>query len=126
MLTHCELVAFAATLNPEQAKTFYGSTLGLRLIADEPFALVFDAHGTMLRLQKARSHTPPPFTVLGWKVADIASHVERLRAAGIQMERYSGFDQDAQGVWEAPDGTKVAWFRDPDGNTLSLTQFPGS
>ena len=123
MLANEELIAFAATTQPDLAKSFYSSTLGLRLVADEPYAIVFDANGTMLRLQKARSHNPPPFTVLGWRVDDISPHVKRLTEAGVVMERYPGFEQDPSGVWQAPDGTKVAWFKDPDGNTLSLTQF---
>jgi catechol 2,3-dioxygenase-like lactoylglutathione lyase family enzyme len=123
MLANSELIAFGATTQPERAKSFYGSTLGLRLIADEPFAIVFDANGTMLRLQKANRHTPPPFTALGWRVDDMAAMVQKLLTAGVQLERFQGFEQDTTGVWTAPDGTKVAWFKDPDGNVLSLTQF---
>jgi catechol 2,3-dioxygenase-like lactoylglutathione lyase family enzyme len=123
MLANSELIAFGATTQPDRAKNFYGTTLGLRLVADEPFAIVFDANGTMLRLQKARSHTPPPFTVLGWKVKDIGAEVKALTEAGVTLERFQGFEQDEAGVYKAPDGTKVAWFKDPDGNVLSLTEF---
>lgn len=118
-----ELIAFAATTDPQQSKHFYEFVLGLRLIADEEFAIVFDARGTMLRIQKAQAHTPPPFTVLGWRVDDIHSFVDRLANLGVEMVRYAGFDQDDAGVWTAPGGAQIAWFHDPDGNTLSLTEF---
>ena len=123
MLAQCELIAFGATTQPERAKAFYESVLGLRLLADEPWALVFDAHGTMLRLQKVQLFTPVPFTALGWKVDDIHARLQRLGQAGVTAERYPHLEQDPLGVWTAPGGGKVAWFKDPDGNTLSLTQF---
>ncbi|MFT3662423.1 MAG: VOC family protein [Gordonia sp. (in: high G+C Gram-positive bacteria)] len=120
-----EVVAFTATTDPDRAREFYESVIGLRLIADEEFAIVFDAGGTMLRIQKAREHTPPPFTVLGWKVENLGAVLERLRTAGVEPVRYPGFGQDDAGIWTAPDGAKIAWFTDPDGNTLSLTEFTG-
>lgn len=123
MLSHCDLIAFGVTSNAERAADFYGGVLGLALVADEPWALVFDAHGTMLRLQKVQTFAPPPFTLLGWKVIDLEAYVRKLSAAGVVLTRYPGFDQDELGIWTAPDGTKIAWFRDPDGNTLSLSEF---
>lgn len=126
MLGSAPLMAFVATDEPAASKAFYTQTLGLRLVADESFALVFDANGTPLRVQKVREHTPLPYTVLGWIVADIAAVVRRLGTEGVHFERYGWFQQDATGVWTAPDGTKVAWFRDPDGNVLSLTQQAGT
>ena len=90
---------------------------------DTPFALVFDAHGTMLRVQKVQTFTPSGHTVLGWHVGDIHETVEQLLKRGIVFERYPGLPQDEQGIWTTPDGNLIAWFTDPDGNTLSLTEI---
>lgn len=117
------LVAFAATRRPEKAKAFYGHVLGLTLVADDPFAIVFDAHGTMLRVAKVDRVVAAPYTVLGWQVQDIAGTVRELTAAGVEFERYDGMPQDDLGIWIAPSGARIAWFRDPDGNILSLTQL---
>jgi catechol 2,3-dioxygenase-like lactoylglutathione lyase family enzyme len=123
MLAQHSIIAFAATRDAVRARRFYEDVLGLRLISDEPWALVFDANGTMLRLQKVDSFTPQPFTTLGWRVLDIRAVSEALQQRGLRFERYPGFDQDELGIWTAPGGGRVAWFKDPDGNTLSLTQF---
>ena len=117
------MVALVATRDPERARRFYGEALGLRLVSDDPWALVFDAAGTRLRIQKVERLTPQPFTVLGWQVASIDAAVDGLAARGVKFERYDGMDQDARGVWTAPSGARVAWFKDPDGNTLSVTQL---
>ena len=92
-------------------------------MSEDGFAIVFDANGVMLRVQKVQSHTPPPYTVLGWEVADVHAAVEALSGRGVTVERYEGMGQDESGVWTSPAGAHIAWFRDPDGNTLSLTQF---
>ena len=123
MLTDCPLVAFVATKDAAKARSFYEQTLGLRLVSDEPWALVFDAHGTRLRIQKVDEFEPLPFTTLGWQVLDIDRAVATLAKMGVRPERYPGMDQDATGVWASPSGARVAWFKDPDGNTLSLTQL---
>lgn len=123
MLGDKKIIAFLATSQPEAAKAFYRDTLGLRLVSDESFALVFDANGTMLRIAKVNEVTVAPYTVMGWRVSDIAETVKELRAAGITFERYGSFmQQDELGIWTAPGGTRVAWFKDPDGNTLSVSQ----
>ena len=121
-----ELVAFAPTTDPAKARAFYEGVLGLRLVADEkPFALVFDANGTMLRVTTVHELKPHPFTVLGWGVADIEATVDRLVTAGVEFNRYKGMnDADPRGIWNSPSGARVAWFKDPDGNVLGLTQFP--
>jgi catechol 2,3-dioxygenase-like lactoylglutathione lyase family enzyme len=118
-------VAFVATTDPNKARAFYEGVLGLRLIQDEkPFALVFDANGIMLRITAVREHNPAPFTVLGWGVESIENTVERLIEAGVEFQRYPGInDGDPKGIWTAPGGARVAWFKDPDGNVLSVTQF---
>jgi catechol 2,3-dioxygenase-like lactoylglutathione lyase family enzyme len=122
MLASCEVVAFIATANAERARAFYAGTLGLTLVADERVALVFDAHGVTLRIAKVDAFTPQPFTVLGWRVEDIASMVENLTARGVVFERFAGMTQDDAGIWTSPDGSRVAWFKDPDGNLLSVTR----
>ena len=123
MLTHATLIAFIATEKPDQARRFYEETLGLRLIEDTEFAFVFDAGGTMLRVQKVPEWKPSQGTVLGWRVRDLESFAQRLMAHDVRPERYPYFAQDDFGIWHTPDGSKVLWFKDPDDNTLSLTEF---
>jgi catechol 2,3-dioxygenase-like lactoylglutathione lyase family enzyme len=120
-----KLVAFAPVTDAARARGFYEGVLGLRLVADErPFAMVFDAHGTMLRVTPVGAFTPPPFTVLGWEVESIEETVQRLTAAGVAFERFPGMnDGHPLGIWTAPGGAQIAWFKDPDGNLLSVTQF---
>ena len=106
-----------------RAKTFYGDIIGLALKADDGFALVFDCNGTMLRVSKVQKATVAPYTVLGWSVRDIRGKIQDLGKKGVVFERFQGFPQDDLGAWTAADGTKVAWFKDPEGNLLSLTEF---
>jgi catechol 2,3-dioxygenase-like lactoylglutathione lyase family enzyme len=115
------VVAFLATVNPERAREFYEGKLGLRFLADEESALVFDAGGTELRLQKVDHVRPPTGTALGWRVDDIEATVDGLE---VDVERYDSLEQDERGIWTAPSGARVAWFSDPDGNILSLTEPP--
>jgi catechol 2,3-dioxygenase-like lactoylglutathione lyase family enzyme len=121
-LSDTQLVAFLATRDADRARSFYAGTLGLRLVADTQHALVLDAAGTLLRIQKVDALSPHPFTALGWKVLDIALEMTEMKTKGIRFERYEFLNQDEAGVWISPDGTKVAWFKDPDGNTLSLSE----
>jgi catechol 2,3-dioxygenase-like lactoylglutathione lyase family enzyme len=123
MLNQSKVVAFVATSKPDSARRFYEETLGLRLITDDAFAVVFDADGVMLRVQKVEKHTPPNYTVLGWDVTDIRASVNELLSKGVSCERYPWLEQDESGVWTSPSGGKIAWFKDPDANILSLTQF---
>lgn len=115
-------MAFVATTNAATARRFYAEVLGLQLVEDTPFALVFDVNGTLLRVQKVERLEPPPFTVLGWQVADIDASVDALRARGVAFVEYPGMAQDERRIWQAPGGARIAWFKDPDGNTLSLAQ----
>ena len=117
------IVAFVATSKPARARRFYRDKLGLRLLSEDGFALVFDAHGTMLRVTIVEDVGARAYTVLGWRVPDIVAAARRLKDAGIRLQRYPGMGQDKQGVWTSPSGARVAWFKDPDGNTLSITQF---
>jgi catechol 2,3-dioxygenase-like lactoylglutathione lyase family enzyme len=116
-------VLFVATAEAESSRAFYERVLELEFVADEPFALVFRVGGSMLRIQKVERVAKVPYTVLGWAVEDIRGTVRRLSKAGVVFQRYDGLAQDADGIWPSPGGAFVAWFQDPDGNTLSLTQF---
>jgi catechol 2,3-dioxygenase-like lactoylglutathione lyase family enzyme len=118
-----KVIGFVATKHPASARRFYEKTLGLKLVVDDPFAVVFDANGTMLRVQKVPELVPAQHTVLGWEVSDIHAKIKELTARGVRFERFDGLPQDELGAWTTPSGAKVAWFKDPDGNTLSLTQF---
>lgn len=122
MLGSHKLVAFVATRDPVRAKAFYGDTLGLRLISEDQFALMFDAHGTVLRVSIVVELVPAKYTVLGWVVPDIVATVGELKKAGVKLEHFGFKDQDELGIWTAPGGARVAWFKDPDGNTLSVTE----
>jgi catechol 2,3-dioxygenase-like lactoylglutathione lyase family enzyme len=124
MLDGSLIMAFVATTDASRARAFYEGKLGLRVSSDEPYALVLDAGGTMLRVQKVRELAPHPFTALGWQVPDVTREVRSLVAAGVTFLRVAALDQDADAIWSAPGGARVAWFKDPDGNTLSLTELP--
>ena len=119
------IIGFVSIVDVPRAKDFYQNTLGLRLILEEPpFALVFEANGIMLRLVMAKERPPAHGTVLGWQVPEITATVKSLAQAGVSFERYGGMDQDELGIWTSPTGAKVAWFKDPDGNTLSVSEHP--
>jgi len=122
MLADKELKAFVPTVKPGEAKSFYGDILGLTLLSEDKFALEFEANGTLLRVTIVQDFKPQPFTVLGWDVADIISVIKSLNKKGILCEKYEFLVQDNLGIWTAPGGSKVAWFKDPDGNVLSLTE----
>jgi len=126
MLADYKVMAFVGTSDPERAKIFYRDVLGLKFIEDAWWAIVFEAGGTRIHIEKPREKfTPVPFTALGWNVPDIKAEVARLSKNGVAFERIKELPQDDAGIWTTPDGVgKVAWFKDPDGNTLSLTQFP--
>jgi catechol 2,3-dioxygenase-like lactoylglutathione lyase family enzyme len=119
------IIAFVTIVDVERAKRFYADTLGLRLVSEEPpFALVFDANGIMIRLGMGKELPPAHGTVLGWQVPDIEAAVRALQASGVQFERYGFMKQDDSGIWTAPTGARVAWFKDPDGNILSVSEHP--
>ena len=123
-MTHLDQpILFLATTNAERSREFYERVLGLAFVADEPPALVFQVGHSMLRIQKVDFVHKAPYTALGWTVPDIRRTVHDLRAAGVAFQRYEGLTQDDDCIWHAPSGALVAWFQDPDGHTLSLTQF---
>lgn len=119
------IIGFVTIVDVARAKSFYRDTLGLRLVTEEPpFALVFEANGIMLRLGMAKELPPAHGTVLGWQVPDIIATVHELEQAGVRFERYEQMMQDELGIWSSPTGAKVAWFKDPDGNILSISEHP--
>ena len=124
MLNASRLVCFVATADADRARAFYRDALGLALIEDGGYALVFDANGTQLRVQRVEAVAPHPYTALGWEVDDVTASVRALAARGVAMARFPGLPLDADGIWDTPDGSRVAWFHDPDGNTLSISQPP--
>jgi len=119
---HAQVVAFVPTVRHADALAFYRDAIGLTLVADTPFSMVFRSGDTTIRLHKVPGYTPYAFTQLGWDVSDLDAEVDALAARGVAFERFDGMDQDARGIWSAPDGARVAWFKDPDGNLLSLSQ----
>jgi catechol 2,3-dioxygenase-like lactoylglutathione lyase family enzyme len=121
ILGSSDIVAFVATSDPARAKTFYGDTLGLKFVSEDPFAVVFDAHGTILRVAIVQNVAVAPYTVLGWHVPDVSASAKELKSGGVTCERFGFLEQDELGIWVAPGGTKVAWFKDPDGNMLSIS-----
>jgi catechol 2,3-dioxygenase-like lactoylglutathione lyase family enzyme len=123
MLTSSDLVAFIGSANLKRAQSFYGGVLGLRLAERNEFACVYDVNGTMLRVTAVPGLSPAGHTVLGWAVPDLRSTVDELAGRGVEFTRYDEMEQDDAGIWRTPAGDLVAWFTDPDGNTLSITQF---
>ena len=120
-----EVVCFVPTTNPARSRAFFEKTLGLELLTEDPFALVFDANGITLRVANVASvkgFKPAPFTILGWSVDDIDATVKELSKRGVKFERYPEMDQDDLGIWTSPSTARIAWFKDPEGNILSLTQ----
>ena len=123
MLATSDVIAFASTTDLGRARSFYETILGLPIVDENAYACVFHANGTMLRITAVAEVARPGDTVLGWRVADIGAVVVRLESRGVAFARYDGMEQDAHGVWTTPNGDRIAWFSDPDGNVLSLTEF---
>ena len=122
MLGSTNIIAFVPTKNSNKARGFYEGVLGLRFVKDDGFALVLDANGIMIRVAKMKDFEPAQFTILGWQVSDIEDVVRALQQKGVRFEIFGFFKQDELGIWTAPTGDKVAWFKDPDGNILSISQ----
>jgi catechol 2,3-dioxygenase-like lactoylglutathione lyase family enzyme len=128
MLELKRIIAFLVTTKPAEAISFYRDKLGFKVVSEDDFALVFDADGTMMRVVRMKNGQfhPAPYTVLGWEVEDAARAVVELTKRGIAFERYAGMPQDEDGIWTSPSGAKVGWFKDPEGNVLSISEFPGA
>jgi catechol 2,3-dioxygenase-like lactoylglutathione lyase family enzyme len=125
MLAHANVVAFVPTRDPARSRAFYEDTLGLKFVSEDPFALVFNANGVMLRIANVSTvprFEPAPFTILGWHVPNAKDAVAELARRGVVCERFPGMNQSPPGVWTSPSGAKIAWFKDPDGNILSVTE----
>jgi catechol 2,3-dioxygenase-like lactoylglutathione lyase family enzyme len=122
MLKNSALIGFVATSKPDQAKAFYRDCLGLSLLDETPFAIVFESGQTQLRIQITDKVHAPPYTSLGWEVKNLSATVSALAGNGVTFELFDGLDQDDKGVWAAPGGARVVWLKDPDGNLLSITQ----
>ena len=118
-----QLIAFAPSTDLDRSRSFYVDVLGLALQSQDSFACVLRSGEVMLRVTAVGAFTAQSFTVLGWEVDEIDVEVARLTALGVRFNRYAGLVQDENGVWTAPGGSRIAWFPDPDDNTLSLTQF---
>ncbi|HSY71722.1 MAG TPA: VOC family protein [Alloacidobacterium sp.] len=123
MLGSEKIMSFVGVSDADRARVFYRDTLGLSLISEDGFALAFDVGGIMLRVTPVHEVRPQPHTVLGWQVKDATATARALAKAGVQLERYPHVQQDEDGVWTAPGGAKIAWFKDPDGNVLSIAQL---
>ena len=123
-----KMIGFLATSDAAKAKAFFGEVLGFRCTGEDDYAVVFDANGTMLRVAKSRSVTPAQGTVLGWEVTDVHAAVRELTARGVRFEQFGlpFLAQDEDGVWSPPNGDRVAWFKDPDGNVLSISSHAPS
>jgi catechol 2,3-dioxygenase-like lactoylglutathione lyase family enzyme len=129
MLADLDVIAFAATADLDRSHAFYGGVIGLRRVEASSFANVYDAHGTMLRVTRVERVVAPPYTILGWGVPDVHAAIDALVQAGVTFERFPGLEQDGAGVWTAPAGGRIAWFRDPDRHTLPLAEgvaLPGT
>jgi catechol 2,3-dioxygenase-like lactoylglutathione lyase family enzyme len=123
MLGKYDLMAFAPSAKPVRAREFYGGTLGLTVLSSDDYGVMYDVNGRRLRLSFVQELQPAPFSILCWVVPDIRGVIAALTAKEVVFERYEWMEQDAHGVWKSPDGTQVAWFKDPDGNVLSLAQL---
>jgi catechol 2,3-dioxygenase-like lactoylglutathione lyase family enzyme len=122
MLTNNSVIAFVPTSDAARARDFYEQKLGLRFVSDDSFAIVMDCNGTMLRIARVGNFTPHPFTILGWEVQDMDKTAELMTGNDVKFEIFPGLNQNEAGIWTAPGGAKVAWFKDPDGNILSISQ----
>jgi len=125
VLNNSDVVAFVPTRDPEKARAFYEGVLGLRFISEDPFALVFDANGVMIRIANVSSVSdfkPASFTILGWRVPSAEATVSELAAKGVTVEQFPWMEQSETGIWTSPSGARIAWFKDPDGNVLSVTE----
>ena len=123
MLSGCDLVTFIPTTDIDHARAFYVRTLKLQFISEDQYALVVRANGTDIRITPVDKHAPTPYTILGWIVPDIQQTYSELCARGVVFERYP-YVKDPSGIWAAPGGARIAWFKDPDNNVLSIAQLP--
>lgn len=122
MLSNPTIMAILPTTKPKQSKAFYSETIGLKLVSEDDYALVFTGNGVTLRITTVHQFTPFPFTALGFQIEEIESQVKSLIKKGVEFKRYESLEQDNLGIWNSPSTARVAWFEDPDGNLISLTE----
>lgn len=125
MLAEGKLIGFVPTKDSARSREFYEGKLGFKFVSDDQFALVMQAGESMIRIAKVDKFTPAQYTVMGWEVSDIEAMVKWLNGRGVSFEKYPFVQDQKQGIWTTPNGDKVAWFKDPDGNVLSLSQHRG-
>ena len=121
MLTGGKLVGFLTTTDYEKARAFYEGKLGFEFVSLDQFALALRAGKNMIRITKAETFTPAQGTVLGWEVDDVKAVVLWLSSRDVVTEKYGFVPDQELGIWTAPSGDQVAWFKDPEGNVLSLS-----
>ena len=122
MLASGKLIGFVPTKNSKRAREFYEGKLGFKFVSDDQFALVMQAGKSMIRIVKGAKFMPAQYTVMGWEVTDVEAMVKWLNKRGVEFEKYPFVEDQETGIWTTPNGDKVAWFKDPDGNVLSLSQ----
>jgi len=124
MLNQYPIVGFVLTKDAVRARAFYEGSLGLEFVTEDPYGVSFRAQDNLIRVAKVPHFTPVAYTVLGWAVTGIEAVVDEMAAKGVVFERYPGMSLDKRGIWNTPDGSRVAWFKDPDGNVLSVSEHP--
>lgn len=122
MVADGEVMGFIPTVDATRSRRFYEDVLGLRFVSDDPFALVVESKGTQIRIAKLHEFTPAPYTILGWRVKNIEHEAHALSAKGVVFKRYPPLEQSDTGIWTSPSGARIAWFADPDGNVLSISE----
>jgi len=122
MLSASKLIGFVPTRDSTRAREFYEGKLGFQFVSDDPFALVMRAGKNLIRIAKVKDFTPAQYTVLGWEVENIEVIVKWLQERGVVFEKYPFVQDQTLGIWTAPNGDEVAWFKDPDGNVLSVSR----
>lgn len=122
MLASSRMTGFLLTRDYEAARKFYEGKLGFSFVSQDQFALVVQAGESQVRIVKMEGMTPLQSTVLGWRVQGIEAVVDWLRQRGVEFEKYPFVQDKERGIWTAPSGDKVAWFKDPDGNVLSVSE----
>ena len=122
MLASGKLIGFVPTKDSKRSREFYEGKLGFTFVSDDQFALVMQAGESMIRIVKGAKFTPAHYTVMGWEVADAEAMVKWLNKRGVTFEKYPFVQDQESGIWTTPNGDKIAWFKDPDGNVLSLSQ----
>ena len=121
MLEQGKMVGFVFTTDYERARSFYEGKLGFRFVSQDGHALVLHTGKNLIRIAKLPEFTAQRGTVLGWEVENVEATVNELTKKGVTIEKYPWVADKETGIWATPNGDKVAWFKDPDGNVLSVS-----